>query len=164
MLILQKYGFKVCVILFVFYSTQYNVYIHIPCINTQQQTTATFDITHVISSRDLTTLRQYQGFYNWQTTAPFDITHVILYSNRRTPRLYQGSANCCERDHNSNMISLLQPYQTIHYCKHSVLAIVPDLNILVWSISILISFWEVPWYSAFLLCASYLYNFTRIMF
>ena len=107
MLILQKYGFKVCVISFGFYSNRYKVYIYITCINIQQQ-----------------------------TTAPFDITHVISYSNHQTPRLYQGSADHCEGDHNYNIICLLQLSKTIHYCTQSVLAIVPDLNIFVWSITI----------------------------
>ena len=80
----------------------YKVFIYLPCINTQQQTTATFYITHVISSSD-----------------------------HQTPRLYQGSANPCEGYRNSNIISLLQPSQTIHYCNQSVLAIVPDLNIFI---------------------------------
>ena len=106
-LILQKYGFKVCVISFGFCSTNYKVYIHIPCINTQQRTTATFNITHIISS-----------------------------SNHQTPRLYQGSDNCCEGDCNSNIIRLLQLSHKIHYCNQSVLAIVPDLNIFVLIITI----------------------------
>ena len=84
----------------IFIQAHYKVYIHIPCINTQRQKTASFDITNVISS-----------------------------SNRQTPRLYKGPANCCEGDHNSDIIRLLQPYHTIHYCNQSMLAIVPDLNI-----------------------------------
>ena len=107
MLILQKHGFKVCVISFNFYSTHYIVYIHQPFIITQIQTTASFEITHVISSSD-----------------------------RQTPRLYQGLADFCEGDRISDIICLLQQSQTIHYCNQSVLAIVPDLNILVWSIAI----------------------------
>ena len=74
MLILQKYGFMNRVISFGFYSTNYKVYIHLPRINTQQQTTATFNITHAISSND-----------------------------RQTPRLYQGSENCCEGDRDSDI-------------------------------------------------------------
>ena len=42
LLILQKYGFKVCVILFGFYSSRFKFYIRLPCINTQQQTTTPF--------------------------------------------------------------------------------------------------------------------------
>ena len=41
-LILRKYGFKVCMILFGFYSSNFKVYIHLLCINTQRQTTAPF--------------------------------------------------------------------------------------------------------------------------
>ena len=50
MLIILKYSFKVCVISFGFYLIHYKVYIYLPCLNTQQLTTAPFDITHVISS------------------------------------------------------------------------------------------------------------------
>ena len=107
MLILQKYGFKVCVISFDFYSTHYKVYIHLPCINSHRR-----------------------------TTAPFVITHVISSSNLQTPILYQGSDDCYEGYRNSGIIFLLQPSQKINYCNQSVLAIVPDLNILIWSIVI----------------------------
>ena len=99
--------FKVCVISFDFYSTHYKVYIHLPCINTQRRTTSPFDITHVISSSDC-----------------------------QTPRLYQGLDDRCEGDRNSDIICLLLPYLTIQYCNHSVLAIFPDLNILVRIITI----------------------------
>ena len=39
-LIIRRYGFKVCVILFGYYSSHFKVYIHWTCINTQQQTTS----------------------------------------------------------------------------------------------------------------------------
>ena len=39
-LILRKYGFKVYVILLGFYSSQFKVYINLPYINTQRQTTS----------------------------------------------------------------------------------------------------------------------------
>ena len=107
MLIILKYGFKVCVISFGFYLIHYKVYIHLHCINTQ-----------------------------WQKTAPFDITHIISSIKRQTPRLYQGSTYCCEVDCNYNIICLIQPYHAIHYCNKSVFAIVPDLTIFVWSIMI----------------------------
>ena len=105
--VLQKYGFIVCVISFDFYSTHYKDYMYLSCINTQ-----------------------------WQTTAPFNINHVLSYRDPRTPRLYQGSASHCEGDCNLDVICLLQPYLTIHYCNQSVLAIVPYLNIFIWSITI----------------------------
>ena len=114
MLMQKKFGFRVCVISFNFYSAHYKVYIHIPCINTQRQTTASFDITTVISS-----------------------------SNRKTPRLYKGTASCCEVDHNSDKIRLLQPYQTINYCNQSILVIVPYLNIFSWSITIIDLTWWI---------------------
>ena len=83
----------------------YNAFIYLPCINTQRQ-----------------------------TTAPFDVTHVISSSDRQTPRLYQGSADRCEVYRNSDIIRLLQPSQTIHCFNQTVLVIVPDLNIFVFSI------------------------------
>ena len=114
---------------FDFYSNHYKVYIHLPWNNTHQQTIATFDINQVIPSSD-----------------------------RQSPRQYQRLADCCEGDCTSDIIILLHQSQTVHYCNQSVLVIVLDLNIFVWSITILISFWETPWYSSFILHASYLYN------
>ena len=107
MLVLQKYSLKLSVILFGFYSKNYKVYIHLPCINTQ-----------------------------WWITAPFDITQFISYSNRQMPILYQWSEHRCEVVCNFYIIGLLKPSQTIHYCNWSVLELVPDMNILVWSILI----------------------------
>ena len=78
MLILQKYSFKVCVILFFKNSTHYKVYTHLPTINTQRRTKSQFDITPVISSSD-----------------------------RQTKRLYQRSADRCEEDRNAYIIRLL---------------------------------------------------------
>ena len=83
------------------------VYIYLPCIITQQRATAQFDDTPVISSSD-----------------------------HRNIGLYQGLANSCEGDHNSDLISLSHKSQAIHYCNQSVLEIVPDLNIFVFSITI----------------------------
>ena len=94
-------------ILFDFDSTHYKIFIYLPCIITQRRTTAPLNITHVLSSRD-----------------------------RQTPRLYQGSEDSCGGDYNFNVVSMLQPSLTIHYCNQSVLTIVPDLNIFVWSIMI----------------------------
>ena len=91
-----------CVILFGFYSTRYKVYIHLTCITPQCQKRAPFVITHAISPRD-----------------------------RQTPRLDQGSSDRCNGDRNYNIMCLLQPSQTIHFCNQSVLLIVPDLNIFV---------------------------------
>ena len=116
-LILQKYGLKVCVILFGFYSTRYKVYIHLPCINTQRR-----------------------------RAAPFTITPIISSSDHQTAGMYQVSAHSCEGDHNSSIICLLQPSHTIRYYNQSVLVIFPYLNIFVFSITVLISFREVPWY------------------
>ena len=64
MLIQQKYGFKCCVFLFDFYSAHYKVYFYLPCINTQRQTTASFEITNVISSSNRQTPRLYQTCFN----------------------------------------------------------------------------------------------------
>ena len=90
-----------------FFSTHYKVYIHLTCIITQL----------------------------WKT-APSDITHVISSSNRQTPRLYHGWADCCEGDCNLDIICLLHPSQTIHYCNQSVLLILLDQNIFIWTITI----------------------------
>ena len=104
------------VLMFVQYSLIFiqfilKVYIYLPCINTHQGVTAPFDDTPLISSSD----------------------------HRKTGN-YQGSANHCEGDSNSDLIYLLQKYQSIHYCNQSVLEIVPDLKIFVFSITIFISF------------------------
>ena len=48
-LILRKYGFKVCAILFGFYLSCFKVYINSPCINTQRQTTAQFSLWSPLS-------------------------------------------------------------------------------------------------------------------
>ena len=83
------------------------VYIYLPCINTQQQ-----------------------------ATAPFDDTPVISSSDHQKTEIYQGSDSHCEGDRNSDLIRLLQQYQAIHYCNQSVLEIVPDLNVSIFSITI----------------------------
>ena len=106
-LILRQYVFKVSVILYCFIQFILKVYIYLLCINTQQQNTTPFDNTYVISS--------------------------IKHQNTR---LYQGSADCCEGDCKSDLFCLLQKSQAIHYCNQSVLAFVPDLNIFVFSITI----------------------------
>ena len=106
-MILRKYVVKVCVILFGFYSTHFKVYIHLPCINTHRR-----------------------------TTVPFNITPIISYGDLRTTGMYKGLADRCEGYRKSDIICLLQPSQTIHYCNQSFLAIVPDLNLFVFSIAI----------------------------
>ena len=107
MLILQNYWFDVCVISFGFYSTHDKYYINLPWIHTQQR-----------------------------TAAPFHITHVISYCDFQMLILYQGSNDCCKGDRNSDIFFLLLTSQTFHYCDQSLLAIFPDLNIFVWSITI----------------------------
>ena len=92
---------------FVFIQFILKVYIYLPCIKTQKQAASSFGDTPIISSSD----HQKTG-------------------------LYQGSANSCEGDRNSELICLLQKSQAIHYCNQSVLSIVPDLKILVFSITI----------------------------
>ena len=113
----------------------YKVYIYLPSINTQRQKTAPFDETSVISSR-----------------------------HHLTTGIYQGSADLCEGDRNSDIIRLLQKYQEIHYCNQSVLAIFPDLNIFIFSITIfdIIPISALVRFS--LLRASYLYNSTELRF
>ena len=92
---------------FGFNSTNFKAYIHLPCIKTQRR-----------------------------KTAPFNETYIISYSDHPTIGIYPGSAYRCEGDRNFDIICLLQQYQEIHYCNQSVLAIVPDLNIFVFSITI----------------------------
>ena len=72
---------------FGFYSTYFKMDIHLPCINTQRQ-----------------------------TTAPFENTPIISYSDRQKTGLYQGSDDRCEGDRNSDIIRLLQKSQAIYYC------------------------------------------------
>ena len=127
--ILQKYGFEVCVISFGFYSTPFKVCIHLPCINIQQQ-----------------------------TKAPFEITPVISYRYLQTTGMYQGSADSGEVDRNSDIIRPLCPSQKIHYCNQSVLAIVPDLNIFVFSITVFGLILRISLVLLCLLRAIYLYN------
>ena len=103
----KKYGFRVCVILFSFYSIHFEVYIYLPCINTQQR-----------------------------ATAPFDGTPIIPSSDHLKTGLYQGSDDRCEGDGNYDLICMLQKSQAIHDCNQSVLAIVSDLNIFLFSITI----------------------------
>ena len=77
---------------------------------------------------------------------------------------YKGSADRCEVDRNSDLIFLLQKYQAIYYCNQSLLAIVPDLNIFVFSITVvdIISISALVRFS--LLHAIYLYKSTGIRF
>ena len=84
-----------------------NVDIYLPCINTQRRTTATFDKNPSISSSD-----------------------------HKNTELYLRSPDRFEGDSNNDLICLILKYQSIHYCNQSVLAIVADLNILVFSIII----------------------------
>ena len=130
-LILQKDSFKVCVMSFDFYSNHFKVYIYLPCINKQRRQIAPFDINTIISSRDC-----------------------------QTKGLYQGSDDRCEGDCSSDIIRLLHPSQKIHYCNQSVLAIFPDLNIFVFSITIFDLISRSALVRLCLLRASYLYNLT----
>ena len=106
-----------------------------PCINTQRRTTAPSNDTSIISSRD----HQKTG-------------------------LYQGSADRCEGDRKYDLIYFLQQSQAIHYFNQSVLAIVPDLNIFLFGITIVdfILRSALVWFS--LLRAIYLYKSTGLRF
>ena len=95
-------------ILFCFYSIHFKVYIYLPCINTQQR-----------------------------TAAPFDGTSFVSSSNHLNTGLYQGSVNRCGGYCSSDLICPIQQSQAIHYCKKSVLAVVPYLIIFVFSITII---------------------------
>ena len=71
-----------------------------------------------------------------QETAPFDDTPVISSSDHQKTVLYQGSDDSCDGYCNCGLIRLLQKSQAIHYCNQSVLAVFPDLNISVFIITI----------------------------
>ena len=73
--------------------------------------------------------------------------YVIKPSDHQKTGLYQESAGRCEGYRNSDLICLLKQYQEIHYCNQSVLAIVPDLNLFLFSITIvdLISISALVW-------------------
>ena len=113
----------------------YKVFIYLPCIKTQRL-----------------------------TTAPFYITPVISYSDHQTTGLHHGSADRCEGDDNSDIISLLQKTQKIHYCNQSVLAIFPDLKKFVFSITIFDLILRSALVRLCLLRASYLHNLTGLRF
>ena len=109
------------------------VCIYLPCINTQRQ-----------------------------KTAPFDETSVVSSSNHQKTGLYQGSDDRIEGDQNSYIICLLRKSQAIHYCNQSVLAIFPDLNIFIFSITIIGIILRSALVRFSLLRASYLYNSTGL--
>ena len=105
------------------------VYIYLPCINTQLQ-----------------------------KTAPFDENPVISYNDHQKTGLYQGSTDRCEGKRNFDLIHLLQKCQDTHYCNQSVLAIALDLNIFVFSITIVDLIWIIALVCFRLLFVIYLYN------
>ena len=72
--------------------------------------------------------------------------------------MYKGLTDFCVGYCNSDIICVLRPSQIIHYCNQSLLVIVPELNIFVFSITIsdLISRSALVRFS--LLRASYLYH------
>ena len=111
------------------------VYIYLPCINTQGQ-----------------------------TTAPFDDTSVVSSINHQNTGLYQGSADSFEGDCKYDLICLLQKFKAIHYCIQSVSEIIPDLNVFVFSITIV----DIILWSALvqfsLLRVRYLYKSTELRF
>ena len=72
-----------------------------------------------------------------RATEPLDDTPVISYIEHQKTGLHQGSADCCKGDQNSDLICLIKKSQEIHYCNQSVLATVPDLNIFIFSITII---------------------------
>ena len=78
--------------------------------------------------------------------------------------LYQGSADCCEGYRNSDIICLLQPSQAIRYCNQSVLAIVPYLNIFIFSIMIFDLISRIALTRFSFLRARYLYNLMGLRF
>ena len=120
---------------FGFYSTNFKVYIYLLCINTQRR-----------------------------TTSPFYDTPVISSSNFAKTGLYQGSANHYEGDRNSDIICLFQKSQEVHYCNQSVLAIVPDLKIFVFSINFFDPISKSALVRFSVIRSSYLYNSTGLRF
>ena len=116
-------------------------------------------------------LVHFEGFYIFtphQHTAmkksSFNNTSVISSSDHQKTGLHLGSANRCERDFNLNIISLLQQSYTIHYFNQSVLAIVPELIIFVFSNMIIDHILRSALVRFSLLCESYLYNLTWLRF
>ena len=138
-LLLWKYGLKVCVVSFGFWSSFLKVYIYLCCINTHRQTTTPFYLW-LQSSRVILICWYYTntikvcvillGFYSTQykvyihqpwinkqqwKTSPFNITHNHIATAklrdciRVQPIIVRGTGN-------SGIICLLQPSQTIHYC------------------------------------------------
>ena len=69
-------------------------------------------------------------------TAPFNDNPVISSNDRQKTGIYQLSADRCVGDRYSDLICLLQQSQAIHYCNQSLLVIVSDLNIFVFSITV----------------------------
>ena len=100
----------------------------------------------------------------WRTTATFNDTPIISYSDHRKTGLYQGSSERREGYQNFGIISLLQPAQVIHYCNQSVLAIVTNLKISVFSIMIFDLISRSALVRFILLCASSFYNSTGLRF
>ena len=158
--LLRKYGITVCGVLFCFWSYCLIVYIHLCCINRQRQTTTPFSSWFPLSRFGVpcctTSIRfivcvtsfDFSSFHykvlsvylasthiNKQQQT-FSSTHALSSKDRQMPRLYQVSDDPCEGDRNSDVIFLLQTSLTLPWCNQSVLAIVPDLNIFVWSITI----------------------------
>ena len=160
-LLLRKYGSNVCVVSFCFWSSCLIVYIHLRYINTQWHT-----ITPIYSwspsSRVSLLCRYYENRvlrFVWfrlifiqliikfisiypasthsdeQQHHSTSLTSYHLATSERRDCI-RDQLIFCEGDRNSNIIHLLQPSQKIHYFNQSVLAIVPDLNIFIWSIAI----------------------------
>ena len=179
----------VYVILFGFYWSHFKVYIHLPHINTQRQTVAQFYLWSLFSWASLlywyyknmvlrfawyclVFIHLILQFYihlpcintQWQTIQPLNNNPVISSSDLRMTIIYQGSEKSCEEDHNSDIIRLLQQSRATHYCDQSVLAIVSDLNIFIFSITILDLILRSALVQFSLLRASYLYNLTRLRF
>ena len=92
---------------FVFIRFILKVYIYLLCINGKRLTTSQLEFTYVLSSRD-----------------------------HQNTELYQAPSDHCEGYRNSDLIRLLQKSQAIHNCNQSMLSIIPDLNICVFSITI----------------------------
>ena len=135
MVILLKYGFKDIVKWSGFYLTNYKVYIHLPCINTQKLTTAPLNITHIISSSNHWSTILSQG----RPSIVREIITLILFLCFIHLRQFTTVTNQCQQ--------LSQTWTN-------------SFEVL----RFLISFWEAPWYSSSLLGDIYLYNPRGIRF
>ena len=134
-LTLQKYGIEVCVILLVF-------------------------IQHILKFISIhpASLHSNEQQHNSATLLSYQIMTA------KTKGLYQGSGNYSEKDQNSNIFCLLEQSQAIQYCNQSLLLIIADLNIFIFSITDFDLILRSALVQLCQLHASYLYTPTGVRF